>query len=576
MAKVLGACVASDYILRPSASSSFGVSLKPDASLASSYTLTLPVAAPASSGVALQSTSSGASAAYGWGANFGSSAFRVSQTTKQLAIDVSSVADNTTRTLAMPDRNISLNALSQTGWESWTGEVATGVFYSISGTTFTLKCTGTGYVRGSAVSWVGDQNATLTANKTNTVYVDASGTIGISTTGYVSNSIQLFQVLYDGTVYLVKPENHPFAFNNSASRFFHNNLGTIIRGTGANLTAVVGQPQVAVVGSDVYEDHGVEFDVTAASPATFEFWFFQTTTNTWRRYLTPFTNWVPYRYTAGQTDPALVNNNQYALFRVYVTGDISTTGVITTRLIALVDTASYGTIAASDTAISSGTVVAPSGELAGMELCQLGYVLVQRNGTTYTIAKVTVQKNTFNARYIGGSTGSSHLILSDLNGGQYKDGSHTYLTQLNATTSDPSATDDLTTYKNGTIWINTSALTGWVCVDNTLNAAVWLPLTNNRVRVHTLSASATLTTAHEGMIRVDATAGAVTLTLPLSSSTLAGATYTFVKVDAGTNAMIIQRNGTDTIDYAATAPTTTTQGGRLSVVCDGSGNWVVL
>ena len=576
MAKVVSACVASDYTLRPSASSSVGVSLRPDASLSSSYTVTLPVAAPAASGVALQSTSSGASATYGWDANFSSGAFRVSQATKQCAVDVSAVADNTTRTLAIPDRNISLNALSQTGWESWLGEVGTGLFYSIAGTTFTLKCTGTGYVKGTPVSWIGDQTATITANKTNTIYVDVSGTIGVSATGYVANTIQLFQILYDGSVFLVKAENHPFAFNNLTSRFFHNNLGTIIRGQGANLTAVVGQPQVAIVGSDVYEDHGVEFDVTAASPATFELWFFQTTTNTWRRYLTPFTNWVPYAYTAGQTSPALVNNNQYALFRVYVTGDVSTTGVVSTRLMALVHTASFGTTAAADTAISSGTVVAPSGEIAGMELCQLGYVLVQRNGGTYSIAKVTVQKNTFNARYIGGSTGSSHLILSDLDGGQYKDGSHTYLTQLNATTTDPSAADDLTTYKNGTIWINTSALTGYVCVDNSVGAGVWLPVTNNRVRVQTLSSSTSLTAAHEGLVRVDATTGAVTLTLPLSSSTLAGATYTFVKVDASSNAMIIQRNGSDTIDYATTAPQTTTRGGRLSVMCDGAGNWVVI
>lgn len=69
------------------------------------------------------------------------------------------------------------------------------------------------------------------------------------------------------------------------------------------------------------------------------------------------------------------------------------------------------------------------------------------------------------------SSAISHTGLSNINGGTYTDGGHTYLTQSHLGLSHPNVTDDITAYKVNTIW-NYSNET-YTCVDNTVGAAVW-------------------------------------------------------------------------------------------------------
>lgn len=86
------------------------------------------------------------------------------------------------------------------------------------------------------------------------------------------------------------------------------------------------------------------------------------------------------------------------------------------------------------------------------------------------------------------------------------------------------------------------------------------------VPVRAVSASETLRTG-DGVVLVDATAGAVTLTLP-AANTMLGRVVTVKKLDAVNN-VVLDGAGAETIDGAATQ-TLTTQYGSLRVVSDGT------
>jgi hypothetical protein len=72
---------------------------------------------------------------------------------------------------------------------------------------------------------------------------------------------------------------------------------------------------------------------------------------------------------------------------------------------------------------------------------------------------------------------------------------------------------------------------------------------------------------------VDATAGAVTLTLPVASDN-DGMTVLVKKIDASVNAVTIAAQGADTIDGAATQALAA-QYDALTLFCDGSGWWLI-
>jgi hypothetical protein len=80
-------------------------------------------------------------------------------------------------------------------------------------------------------------------------------------------------------------------------------------------------------------------------------------------------------------------------------------------------------------------------------------------------------------------------------------------------------------------------------------------------------------TANDYFILVDASGGAVTITLPASSG-ITGRVYNIKKTDSSGNAVIIDPNSTETIDGLGTM-STTTQYQAFTVVCDGSNWWAL-
>lgn len=86
------------------------------------------------------------------------------------------------------------------------------------------------------------------------------------------------------------------------------------------------------------------------------------------------------------------------------------------------------------------------------------------------------------------------------------------------------------------------------------------------------SADYTLLGTDSGTL-VDANGGAVTITLP-AANTMTNLTYHIKKTDATTNSVIVDGNGSETIDGGSTA-TLTNQYESITIISDGSAWWVI-
>ena len=91
----------------------------------------------------------------------------------------------------------------------------------------------------------------------------------------------------------------------------------------------------------------------------------------------------------------------------------------------------------------------------------------------------------------------------------------------------------------------------------------------------TVTATATLTTTQAGLVPIDATSAAITLTLPTSGTSTDEVEYDFRRVDStAANIVTIQRGGTDTIEGSSTVPITIPPGGIVKIkIPAGSTNW---
>ena len=82
-------------------------------------------------------------------------------------------------------------------------------------------------------------------------------------------------------------------------------------------------------------------------------------------------------------------------------------------------------------------------------------------------------------------------------------------------------------------------------------------------------------TESDEFIAVDATAGAVVITLPAVASTRVGKVYTVKKVDASGNAASLNPNASETIDGSAATLDITTQWQSITIINTGAA-WLVV
>jgi len=304
-----------------------------------------------------------------------------------------------------------------TGIVSWTGA---GVYYSVSGSDFTVERGGTGYIRGKAVTWAGGQTvSSLAANTTCVIYMDATGTIGSTTTfdDYASY-IFLFEVMNDGTNIVVVKEDHPYNVDAQLSHYLHHNVGVVIRGTGAIVTrvaagtgAATGDREIEISGADVLEDHGLVTTIPD-SGGTGETWdvYYTNGSGNWTRYVEQ--TQIPMFYNNAGTPTALATGgaNSISVMVLYVSKDDKNTA--TPTYYAVMDNAAYPNTGAALNAISDGTVSVATNELAFLELAQLGYAVIVNNVSGGYIFDLIIQKSTFNSKLVGGGTVGNAALIS--------------------------------------------------------------------------------------------------------------------------------------------------------------------
>ena len=100
----------------------------------------------------------------------------------------------------------------------------------------------------------------------------------------------------------------------------------------------------------------------------------------------------------------------------------------------------------------------------------------------------------------------------------------------------------------------------------------WNAKASTVLDVVTKTADYTATIINDAVILCDATSGVVTITLPTSVGN-AGKTFSVKKIDASGNNVVLDGNGSQTID-GSTTKTISTQYGEVRVVSDGS-NWFI-
>jgi hypothetical protein len=207
----------------------------------------------------------------------------------------------------------------------------------------------------------------------------------------------LYEVLYDGTNYVVVKENHPYSFPSAISGYLHNTLGTTIRGTGATIMQVssgdgsaITDRQVMIYGNDTLDDHGI----STAIPDSNGFgasWniYYRNASVQWTKYATSFQ--LTSFYNNSGTPTALSPAN-YGIYTLYASKDDIENPLPT--YFAVMDENQYSLLSAAQAAIANRTCIAQSAELKSIELARLGYIIVQYQASNAgSIYSVTVDKN---------------------------------------------------------------------------------------------------------------------------------------------------------------------------------------
>jgi len=288
-----------------------------------------------------------------------------------------------------------------TGFADWTSG-ADADTYTITGGNFQIDRAGYGYVKSVRVDWVaGQQTSALTAWATTWVYIDSSGLIGSTTSGATAfdhNRIVLFEVWTDGTNYIVVKENHVYDFQPRISGYLHMNLNTIIRGTGATIAPVASgdgsdptHRQVKVTGADTMDDHGLSTTVpdSAGAGITLNNMYI----NAAGKYaLYSQSTQLPMYYNAGGT-PTILNgvNEVFCAYPIYVSKDDIESSI--PIYFSIMDSNAEDNLAAVINNIYSGSYQYATGELNSLELCQLGFIIMEYTAAGGRIADTIVAKS---------------------------------------------------------------------------------------------------------------------------------------------------------------------------------------
>lgn len=303
-----------------------------------------------------------------------------------------------------------IQRMDMTGFYSW---AASGPYFDDTTLgTFDLLVGGTGYIKGKVVTWAAQSITGLTAGSTWYIYIDNTGTIGKTssrTDALFVDNIVLFECWRDSTsptnVQHTVKENHPYDYETTVSNWTHNTAGTVIQNGGANIS-LVGTTGIGIAGTDILNDHGLATSIPDSVGAAV----------TWKKvYLNASGKWAVQNtsnvfggYWNNAGTPTALTGTRVAVYRLYASKDnLNTT---TPVYFAVLDITDYSGQTSANTAIANGTPQQANGELAQLELVQLGYITF-RSGA---ITSVVVNKTTFRSGTTTGSgTNNASLVLTN-------------------------------------------------------------------------------------------------------------------------------------------------------------------
>jgi hypothetical protein len=313
--------------------------------------------------------------------------------------------------------------MDMTGFYSW---AAAGPYYdSATLGTFKLLVGGTGYIRGKVITWAAQNITGMTSGATWYIYIDSNGTIGKTsarTDALFVDYIVLFQCLYDETTgtkvqYVVK-ENHPYNFQVGPSNYLHDTAGTVIENgsNGANIVAGSTGVKVSIAVQDTLNDNGLESTIYAQADVTWNKMYVDAA-GKWARDGAASTDFAG-RWNSAGTPTTLTGtaNRKFCIYRLYVTKDdlqtvIPATTDLAPKYFAVLDTAAYDKQADCTTAIANGLPAIATGELAALELAQLGFIIFGRTAGAITL--FTISKSTLRATIsTGGGTSTAGLVTT--------------------------------------------------------------------------------------------------------------------------------------------------------------------
>jgi len=361
-----------------------------------------------------------------------------------------------------------INEMNMSGFTTWEGSAP---HYSISGVTFSLLNDVNGFIKGHHIVGSAAQTIDLVAHELNIIYIDSSGILGVSdvkTQTLYTNNIMLLEIFYDGTVTISVTEAHPYSFQTEVSNYLQDAVGPILGSHpvgGGNMT-VFGTNQIKITTDMEVMDHGLLSSFPGDSnPITISYCY---TNNVGQWIVYSTTDTMPEVYNNVGTVTTLSSSAKFGVYTIYTIKD-DINSPTTRRFIGVINSAQFDNDLAASNAIADGLIAAPTLNLYALEPVQLGYIIFKLSGIT----KIEIAKRTLQSSISTGGATSSHILLSEINGGTYGCGNHRGMCQEHESTSVPTATDDITAYLVGCNWIKTDTDQVYICVDNTLNTAVW-------------------------------------------------------------------------------------------------------
>jgi hypothetical protein len=361
--------------------------------------------------------------------------------------------------------------LDFTGFLEWTPN-DTPPIWDITGNVFTLIKGVCGYIKSRKIEALSGQTITLTSFSENYLYIDEFGFLqktAVRNENIFLTTLVVFGVFYNGVDYLVSKENHTYNFPTRISWFLHEQLGSIFSGIGVfqvgTATNTLQIPGSGVV--DNIEDHGIETDIIAQDPIKLGF-----------MYVDVATHWVIY---AGQSIiPPVWNNagvvtamtnNWFGVFKIYaVLDNINSTDP---QYLAIIHTSEYVNQNQAENAVSDDLIAKATNELLVLEPSHFGDVIIQNIAGTSLVVLSIISKDSAGGR-ASGALSTSHLTLTDINGGVYLTGGHDFVSQATfKAASNPGAGDDISAYQEAAIWIRQDNDKAFLNTDNTASNAVW-------------------------------------------------------------------------------------------------------